>query len=603
MIRMLDRTTYLLIVRFFYGHNRPKSYINSTIFMKYYPANTLDNLRFCLCNTSDKISKFESGANKVSGRRLILFPEDHFDSETIDDVLANTIRMQPRALVLCPSEPILDEMKQLLESIVPEYKLFYARDVEDTMEPFTTSQNGILLLSGRYEGIDLKDSDCRLQLFVELPTALGLPEQFLQDRLKATEIFENQLLTRLVQGLGRCTRGTKDYAAVLFFGNRIGKYLYKDEFRKLLPAEIDSEMTLGFSQIEHIKDKESWLKSLQDFYEQGKAWKEAEDYIKYETVEKNKDRKINPSNQLMMQAVINEVDYLYSLWDGDWEKAHQAADRTINQYGRNDSMKGYRAWWNYLIACLSVLQQDFEKAKEFHNKAIQAAPYKLWLDKRVFDAHEIDDIVVPELFEQQVNSVLSILESYGDRNTRFEKEWQKVRNGLQQKNAEQYEIAFCSLGKFLGYQTERPLGKGTPDSVWNIELSWVVFEIKSNIENAESAIPLDDIRQAYFHDKWVQHHRNIPEDAEIYNVLICAKQFVEQYAAHATNGIYLLDPTIIESIMEKTENILRTVLGKLKYSTYDDARATLVSLLKSNSVDAVSLQKLFCEFPLKNTVG
>ncbi|MEK4166852.1 helicase C-terminal domain-containing protein [Anoxybacillus sp. FSL W8-0104] len=549
-----------------------------------------------------KISKFDSGANKVSGRRLILFPEDHFEPDELPNVLAGTIRMQPRVLVLCPSQSALDDMEETLKRVVPEYELFFAKDVEDNMTPFTSSSKGILLLAGRYEGIDLKDEDCRLQIFYDLPIAMGLPEQFLQDRLKATEILKNQLVTRVVQGLGRCTRGTQDYAAVLFLGRRVGEYLYKDEFRKMLPAEIDAEMTFGFSQIDYIKDLASWKEALQDFFEQNETWQAIEDYIISETDNKNADRTSNSANAVILEAVQHEIGYLYALWDEEWEKAHQHADKVLQAYGRNDKFKGYRAWWNYLIACIGVLQGDAKKATEYHNKSIQAAPYKLWLDKRVFDERLIENNVFPEPLELQINAILAKLESYGDRDKRFEKDWKRIWNGLRQKEADHYEPAFRDFGTFLGYQTERPTGKGTPDSVWQLASTWLVFELKTNIENAGGAIPLEDIRQTGFHDKWVKRNRNLGDDAEVTVVLICAKQHVEEYAAHATEGIFLLDPSVIEDMASRLEIILRTVLQKLKYSTYEEARLTLGKSLQEQALDFFNLQEIFRQTQLKDVL-
>lgn len=111
-------------------------------------------------------------------------------------------------------------------------------------------------------------------------------------------------------------------------------------------------------------------------------------------------------------------------------------------------------------------------------------PYKLWLDKRVFDERLIENNVFPEPLELQINAILAKLESYGDRDKRFEKDWKRIWNGLRQKEADHYEPAFRDFGTFLGYQTERPTGKGTPDSVWQLASTWLVFELKTNIENA-----------------------------------------------------------------------------------------------------------------------
>lgn len=66
-------------------------------------------------------------------------------------------------------------------------------------------------------------------------------------------------------------------------------------------------------------------------------------------------------------------------------------------------------------------------------------------------------------------------------------------------------------------------------------------------------------------------------------VLICAKQYIEEYSAHATEGIFLINPSAIEEMAAKLEIIL--VIQKLKYSTNDDARSTLVKMLKKSGAN------------------
>lgn len=62
-------------------------------------------------NNIARISKFSKGANKVSGRRLILFPEDHFENKGLLKAVIETVKMQPRALFLFPTYETLDIFK------------------------------------------------------------------------------------------------------------------------------------------------------------------------------------------------------------------------------------------------------------------------------------------------------------------------------------------------------------------------------------------------------------------------------------------------------------------------------------------------------------
>ncbi|WP_313150115.1 helicase C-terminal domain-containing protein [Lysinibacillus capsici] len=555
-----------------------------------------------------RISKFSKGANKVSGRRLLLFPEDHFEQEELPNVLIETIKMQPRVLMLFPSKKSLDRYKEFLIENIPEYTIFLSEDIEDSLDKFKCSEKGILLLAGRYEGIDLKDSDCRLQIIVDLPVAVGISERFLQTRLRVTEILRDRLATRLLQGLGRCTRGTNDYAAVLFVGKNVGEYLNKNDFRKLLPPEIDAELEFGFGQIDNIKDITNWKDSLKLFFDQSHEWEEVEDYIKSTTDQKQQEReefyKSEESEKFkgIEKCSINEVNFQYSLMEKDYEKCNQEAFCIIENLGRNPIFKGYRALWNYNIACIYNQMGDNNKKISFLNKALSASTNKLWIDRELFELKTEDTFYGNEV-EAQLNEIMNKLSTYGDRDKKFERDWDKIIEGLSNKKADIYEVALYGYGTFLGFGTTRPPGKGTPDGIWDFLNYTLVYEAKTNIEDETTAIPLDDIRQAGFHKKWILEHHNSNEERDIKVIILCEKNYIEEYAKHAADDIFLVSPT---EFLEKAilyGNILRETIQKLKISTEDDAKQYLATKLVDEKFTILEIIIWLTKLELKTVVN
>lgn len=553
-------------------------------------------------NEIKRISKFSKGANKVSGRRLILFPEDHFENEAIITSVVEAIKMQPRALFLFPSNELLDSFKNYLEKTLPEYRIFLDSNIEVSLDEFKNCNKGLLLLSGRYEGIDLKDEDCRLQIFVDLPIAVGVSEQFLQSRLKASEILKNRLATRIIQGLGRCTRGTNDYAAVLFLGRRVGEYLYKNDFRELLPPEIDAELEFGFQQIDNIKDINNWKDSLQTFFDQGEDWQEVEDYIRETTNEKQIERETLKIDNSIQRCAINEVEFQYRLLEKNYEKAHEEANKILNTIGRNPLYGGYRAWWNYYIACVGNQQGNIEKTKEFLVKAINASINKTWIDRDLLDLKLSEDNTFSLEVELQLENIISKLKVYGDRDKRFEKDWQKVVNGLNQKKAQLFESSLVELGDFLGVRTFRPEGHGTPDGIWNFMNYWAVFEAKTNIEDPTKEIPLDDIRQAGYHEKWIKTHLNVQDGADIRACIICEKNFIREYAMHAADDLFLISPSDLITKANHFGDILRTTIQKMKFSTEIDAKEFLAKSLISLNLTVIEFMEWMKTTELKEII-
>jgi len=546
-----------------------------------------------------RISKFPPGSNKVSGRRLIMFPEDHFGKDGVWDAIESSIRMQPRVLILCPSDATLKDVSDKLQNLVPEYCVFFAKDIEESLHKFVEAEKGILLLAGRYEGIDLKDEDCRLQIIYGLPVAVGIPEQFFQSRLRATEILKGHLLTRITQGLGRCTRGTKDYAAVLFVGKRVGEYLYKEEFRRQLPAEIDAEIQFGFDQIDFIQDMSSWENSLRMFFNQSKDWTGAEEYIKNLAEQKVKNRLVSKENTALGNAVSDEIKFMYALWDKNYEQAQKSASEVLVHLSREKGLNGYRAWWNYMIACVSALQGEKEKVTKFLDKAIQASPNKTWLDRRALNI-KISEATeeFPEDVETQVNLILRKLENYGDRDKRFEKDWERLITGLADQNAKHFEPALRDLGDFLGFNSERPKGDGAPDSIWNNVSAWLAFEAKTTISNPDSGLALEDIRQASFHYEWTKKYKELPDDIDLTVIVISARNYIERSAEHAIGDLFIVTPQEILNLAKGLGEILLNTIQKLKFASYDEARILLVNDIFSKGFYMKALKEDLTRKPL-----
>ncbi|WP_175990477.1 DEAD/DEAH box helicase [Bacillus sp. Marseille-Q1617] len=551
------------------------------------------------------IRKFPPTSNKVSGRRLILFPQDHFEGEKLNEVIKETIENQPRTLVLAPSFNEIENMKEELNKLVPNSTILDGHAIEDDLNTFTSTNNSILALAGRYEGIDLKDDDCRLQIMNELPVAISYEEKFLQDRLNATELLKSKLMTRIIQGLGRCTRGISDYAVVLFKGRYVGDYLFKEEFRKGLPAEIDAEISFGISQINHITDKDTWHSSLSNFYSQNKNWERVEAHLDKQINKLSKEKEDYTQSQTAIKlynSTKSEIDYLYHLWEHNYEQAHKSAQGVLDEFARIPELKGYRAWWNYLIATLAVLQEDNDKVESYLMKSLQASENKVWLDKRNIELDLEDEEVYSDELETQIERISSYLKSFGDRENKFDKDLRKVIDGLNQKDANSFETALQSLGNCLGLYSERPEGHGAPDGVWNLTNTWISFEAKTNVESSEGYIPLDDIRQTVVHRSWIKQNYKLEDENQITLVMICPKSKIEQFSKHASEGIYSIKPEVIQKIAAELELILREGLQKIKFGDPSSLRLFLANKLVAQNLDIEGLKSKLTQVNLYDLV-
>ena len=99
-----------------------------------------------------------------TGRRLFCFPQ--LTTDLADDPakakgwIANVVAERGRALVLTPDTRTAEAF--VADRLPTGCQVLSADDVEDDLRVFTSQPSAALVLTNRYDGIDLPDDDCRL---------------------------------------------------------------------------------------------------------------------------------------------------------------------------------------------------------------------------------------------------------------------------------------------------------------------------------------------------------------------------------------------------------------------------------------------------------
>jgi len=178
------------------------------------------------------------------GRRFFLFPKRSLDEGETDRFVVESIKLAGRALYLVPDDYSAEKIKTAIVKSVG-CSVFDATQIETSKAPFVQCDKAVAVVANRYDGIDLVDDDCRLLLADGLPGGANLQERFLVLRVSAQLLLDDRILTRLVQGFGRCTRSPNDYAAVVVLGEALNGYLFKKERREFFHPEIQAELEFG----------------------------------------------------------------------------------------------------------------------------------------------------------------------------------------------------------------------------------------------------------------------------------------------------------------------------------------------------------------------
>ncbi len=179
------------------------------------------------------------------GRKFFIFPELALEKDQRLDVIAALQQKFHKSVVLVGSNLTGDYISQNIQAKIPGLVVLSSRDIEKGKESFLSSDNAMLILSNRFDGVDFADEACRLLIIYNFPKYTNLQERFLVSSMSASSLYNERIRMRITQAVGRCTRNPGDYSVVCILGESLNNELTKNErMRRFLP-ELRAEISLG----------------------------------------------------------------------------------------------------------------------------------------------------------------------------------------------------------------------------------------------------------------------------------------------------------------------------------------------------------------------
>lgn len=456
------------------------------------------------------------------GRRFFMFPEKSLDDTQVDDLRLAMMERAGRSLVLAPSnqraEKVGEDVKALLK-----YPVFFAHELESGKHDFISKDRAVAVIANRYDGIDLPNDECRL-LFVEgLPRATHLQERFLMTRMGCNLLFNERVQTRVIQAVGRCTRGLNDYAAVVITGSELAGYLSDRKRRAYLHPELQAELEFGIEQSTEV-DRQTILDNLEIFLAHDAEWESANEEILSARARVRQERL--PAMDQLGEVVQHEISWQEAMWNHDFEAAFEKA-REVLAGLTDERLRGYRALWHYLAGSAAELasssdprlatqaRQEFTAAKA----AAAGIPWLVALAKGEGAALTSGSQEYPETLMLQVERLEAQLVKLGTLHNRaFTAQERKIREGLSASKG--FERAQVLLGEHLGFIADKCETDASPDPWWFIGDVAIVFEDHAGADPLTATIDATKARQASSHPDWMR--ANVPDvkDARIQSVLV-----------------------------------------------------------------------------------
>lgn len=495
-----------------------------------------------------------------SGRRLFLIPQVSMSDSDSFEVAMDSFRNVERSLILVPNQIVANRFASELDQ--RGFTALYAKDIEDSIDPFSKSEKTILVLS-RYDGLDLPDDACRLLVIGGLPSGTNLQEQFLWSRVAAFSLLRDRVLTRFTQGVGRCTRSDNDFAIVIVLGRDMVDFILKRENRRILNSELQAELEFGF-QNSRGKDIEGFKTLREAFFEQGEEWEKAEEALT--NLREQYRRHTDPVSEKLRSVVSDEISCHYSMWSGDLEAALEFARRVADNLG-GDETKGYRGWWYYLAADAAMALHDendnptlIGTAQDLLKRSSTCCVAISWFARLAREIGSRDDHdEVDDLTAEAIENVRNKLTEWGAVGSRFEEELESIVHNLQSTKYKAFHRGLQGLGETLGFRSELPDSNAAPDCVWSIgDAVYVVHEAKSG-QSIEGAIGVNDVRQAQSHEDWIRNNRLCYTKTKILNLIESPRGFIEAETKTYAKSLYHVFPSELVTLFNEVCAVLRQI--------------------------------------------
>lgn len=545
--------------------------------------------------TITKIAAPKTYESRAIGRRLYIFPDYALNFDEYSKWILKRIISVERSLVLCPNGNTADQFKKLLDISQLSVNIFTAKDIEETLKPFIGSKNSILLLTNRYDGIDLPGGVCKQCFIVGIPSGTNLQETFIQGRLGLDVLINERIKTRIQQASGRCTRNDTDIAALIMLDSRLMDYCSKNENQKIFHPEMRAEIRFAFRQKADTLNKIDAM--LGSFLAQDANWRSAEKFIsQLRATEKPADTTVT---SILEDIVKDEVNFMYAFWSEDYPQAVKYGIRVADKLTAPPVLTPYRALWYYYIAtaakAASQTSNSYEKIViDYLSRAKAACTTISWFPNALKSMlpEQSEPDIVNERNALAIEGIIQAVKKLGISGTKFSAKLTEVETLLHDTEAVKFDRGLVELGTLLGFTSFKPSGSGAPDACWYLENDVLfVFEGKSD-EKSDAPISIENCRQTSGHITWADSKDTIKNIKNKHVILVSPKSKIDSDATKYGANIYYISINEIINIFNKTKLLLEESRTMLSDEVNEDVGNNILQNLIKYKLTPMDLEKM-----------
>ena len=578
------------------------------IFMSATLGNSGELERVVGCDNICRLPIVSGWDTKGLGRKLFIFPDLSLPTTYHMEIISRLHSVAGRSVVIVPSLSDYISVQDYLKQHIPGLSIFSANDLSVSKEEFLASDNAMVVMANRFDGVDFPNNESRMLIIYNLPKVTHIQERFLVTKMAASILYAERIKTRIVQASGRCTRNASDYSVVCILGDSIlteltsvaGLTSYHPEMRAEIQFGIDN--STDFSSIEDI------LENVQIFYSRNEAWEGAE----AEIVER-RDEFIssgdNHSQEKLYAKLYNtaqlEVKVQYSLWKKDYQVALEHILKIISLLDA-PSLAGYKCYWQCIGSSLAYELSDSAKARsliiEANKNNVGAIRWIAGLadfytsssnDQSFCDA-------TPDYFFDTVCKIECELSKY-HKHDHFEKKIKDILDMLEFGRGEKFEKAHMDLGVILGYDAHNSKESAAPDPYWIVNEELCIVAEDKIYDTSEKAIPVKDIKQARLHKEWIRNNvHSLKDNAKIITVFFSNSNTVEHAGKDFCDGIFYCNIRQLHTWANQALGCLRTVKSRFTEIGNSEWRLKAHDLFVSSNVTPRDFIRMITDISLSS---
>jgi hypothetical protein len=417
------------------------------------------------------------------GEKMILAPYN-IDRELRSNVLAPSLsKLNNINVVTLVSSNAKAELWRNNNFIQPR-----PENIVETINKQKSQIGNHIVLSNRYDGIDLPDDACRILVIDGLPSATSLFEQYSVFARPGSKIMRINQAQKIEQGLGRAVRSVNDFAVVLLLGADLVSLVSTNDFQELMSPQTVAQIKLG-TQVVGLLKKESGSPLNLIGSAMLQVLNRDENWVKL-----HKSRIIKTTRQAVNLELIEYAEVERKAFDmavsGQPLQAAELIRGTINRLKMLDNDD---EGWYLQLAATYIYKADRGKSMEMQLSAHKKNSYLLrppegisyvkLTKKQTIQSIRIKEFIdnfnEPNAMVLHVNSISEKLAFIDNSATLFEK-------------------SFYDIGKCIGFETQQPekeYGVGS-DVLWNIyEDEFLVIEAKNEVKLTRTEIYKSETEQ------------------------------------------------------------------------------------------------------------